>query len=370
MFLKFNCIKKVNKLLIISFLAAIIFAACETSQNSYVVNGVVPDEAYDDYMAYVYDLDTREVIDSVIVVDGKFTYAGTVEVAVVRQFRLGSHSAVVILEKGNINVDMSNSKSVTGTRLNNELSKYLTEMAALQDERAAKLAETADLEENERRRRNDEISRQYRENVVVLATRMFNANKNNAVGLYVLLDSSISLDPDLFDALFAQGGDDVQNFGRLQNIVRLNEALRQTAEGKPFTDFTIENGNIDGSSVSLSDYVGKGKYVLVDFWASWCGPCIAEKPVLLEVFHEHVGENFEMLGVAVWNDREDTIEAIEEHKIEWSQILDAGDIPTNLYGIRTIPQIMLFGPDGTIVARGLRGNRLKEKVAEVLCDCN
>ncbi|MDR0427937.1 MAG: TlpA family protein disulfide reductase [Dysgonamonadaceae bacterium] len=144
------------------------------------------------------------------------------------------------------------------------------------------------------------------------------------------------------------------------------QAEENTAEGKMFTDFTIENGNPDGSSASLSDYVGKGKYVLVDFWASWCGPCIRETPVIAEVYEKYKGDKFEVLGVAVWDEKPKTLEAIETHGIVWPQILDASDIPTKRYAIKGIPHIILFAPDGTILYRGLRGDFLKEKVAEVM----
>ena len=134
----------------------------------------------------------------------------------------------------------------------------------------------------------------------------------------------------------------------------------------PFTDFTIENGNLDGSKVSLSDYVGNGKYLLVDFWASWCAPCIAEIPTLKEVYSKYKGDKFEILGIAVWDKREETLKSLEKHNTTWSQIIDANRIPTELYGIDGIPHIILFGPDGTIVARGLRGDALKAKIAEIM----
>ena len=359
-----------NKLITISILAALFMAACTSTPSSYVIEGVAPDDLYNDQIVYMIDMDTRDIVDSAVVVSRKFTFTGWVETPVVQQFKLAQISAPFILENGNIKVDLSNPKGVRGTPLNDELSKYLTVVSVAQEERDAKLAEIAELEDDERRSRMETIVRQYRENVTLIATRIFNANKNNALGALVLLDSSTSLEPDLFDALFAQGGEVVQNFSRLQTITVVNEGLRNTAEGKHFVDFTIENGAVDSSSVSLSDFVGKGKYVLVDFWASWCGPCIVEKPVLVDVFNEHVGDEFDMVGVAVWDKREDTLNAIETHNIEWTQIIDTGTIPSVLYGIRTIPQIILFGPDGTIIARNLRGNALKAKIAEVLCECN
>ena len=133
-----------------------------------------------------------------------------------------------------------------------------------------------------------------------------------------------------------------------------------------FTDFTITDGNVDGTPVSLSDYVGKGKYVLVDFWASWCGWCRAEFPVLKEVSAKYKDQNFELLGIAVNDDREKTLKAMKEDGVTWPQILNTGKVAMEAYGIAGIPEIILFAPDGKILARGLRGDELKAKVVEVM----
>ena len=359
-----------NKLVIINVLAAIILTACNTAPKAYIVEGVLPDESFNDKMVYMVDLGSRDVVDSVIVIDGKFVFAGSVETPVARQLRIANHSAFIILENGNIQVDMANNKEVSGTPLNNLLSVYLTEMAVIQEETSAKIVELAGLEPTERRRLETEIVAVRKEKASQVVTKTFNANINNVFGAFVLFNGSWALEPDAFDELFLKGGDVVQNFSRLQTIFETHKGLKLTAEGMPFTDFTIENGNIDGSAASLSDYVGKGKWVLVPFWASWCGPCIAEKPTLLSVYHEYNGDNFEIVGVSVWDTREESLKSMEAHGIPWQVILDGDAVPAITYGIKTIPHIILFAPDGTIAARGLRGTALKDKLAEAMCECN
>ena len=145
-------------------------------------------------------------------------------------------------------------------------------------------------------------------------------------------------------------------------------AKKSTAAGSMFTDFTVvqDPENPEASTVKFSDYVGKGKYVLVDFWASWCGPCKREIPNIAEVYKKYHGDDFDVLSVAVWDNPADTKASAVEHGVVWSQIINAQRIPTEIYGIQGIPHIMLVGPDGVIVKRDLRGAAIEEAVAEAL----
>ncbi len=146
------------------------------------------------------------------------------------------------------------------------------------------------------------------------------------------------------------------------------DAKKNTAVGNKFTDFTVTQDPEDPekSTVKFSDYVGKGKYVLVDFWASWCGPCKREIPNIAAVYNKYHGDDFDVLSVAVWDDPADTKAAAAEHGVVWSQIINAQRIPTEIYGIQGIPHIMLVGPDGTIIKRDLRGADIEKAVAEAL----
>ena len=190
----------------------------------------------------------------------------------------------------------------------------------------------------------------------------FDRNKDNAVGAWAI--ANWNLEPAQFDSVLNLAGETLKANPLIKMMIQQQEILKKTAEGAMFTDFTIEQP--DGSKVSLSDYVGKGKYVLVDFWASWCGPCRAEIPNIKELYDKYHSKGLDVLGVAVWDKVEDTQKAIKELGIVWPQIINAQQIPTELYGIQGIPHIILFAPDGTIVARDLREEAMKEKVAEVM----
>ena len=141
--------------------------------------------------------------------------------------------------------------------------------------------------------------------------------------------------------------------------------LNRPKEGDMFKDFAVD---YDGTTHRLSDYVGRGKYVLVDFWASWCGPCRAEIPNLITAYNKYKDKGFTVLGVAVNDMPEATLKAIKDDGIPYPQILNSQQIAASAYGFDAIPQIILFAPDGTLLARDLRGEEIENKLAEIFKD--
>ena len=153
------------------------------------------------------------------------------------------------------------------------------------------------------------------------------------------------------------------------------DARMETAEGKMFKDFTVNSviGHTRSippqpvyAEVKLSDYVGKGKYILLDFWSPWCGPCRMEMPNIKAVYDKYKGDSFDVVSIAVWEKKpvEVTIETAEKLQMTWNQINNAGREPAEIYGVEAIPHIILFGPDGTILKRGLHGAGIEEVVSQ------
>ena len=129
-----------------------------------------------------------------------------------------------------------------------------------------------------------------------------------------------------------------------------------------FKDFAID---YDGQTHRLSDYVGRGKYVLVDFWASWCGPCRREIPNLISLYEKYKNRNFTIVGVAVNDKPEATLKAIAQDSIPYPQILNTQNVAPSLYGFDGIPYIILIDPEGRILGTGLRGENINRKLSEI-----
>ena len=198
-----------------------------------------------------------------------------------------------------------------------------------------------------------------------LCLKTLDKNRDNALGLEAFKNVQFLLEPDELEKVVESLGDSIKEDPAVKQQVNGLKAKKATKAGQPFVDFTIvqDPDNAEATTVKFSDYVGKGKYILVDFWASWCGPCKAEIPNIKAVYDKYAGEDFDVLSVAVWDKPADTAKSAAELGITWNQIINAQQFPTDLYGIDGIPHIILIGPDGIILNRDLRGELIEANVS-------
>lgn len=142
------------------------------------------------------------------------------------------------------------------------------------------------------------------------------------------------------------------------------DVLKRSALGTQILNFT--QNDADGRPVSFASF--KGKYVLVDFWASWCGPCRAENPNVLKAYNQYKDRNFTVVGISLDDNAEKWKKAIKDDGMPWTQLSSLQGFNNEVsayYGIQGIPSSLLVGPDGKIIARNLRGASLQHKLSEL-----
>ena len=344
---------------------ALLLASC--GPKEYAIQGKTTGE-YEGKLALLQNKE-GETVDSCVVTDSAFTFTGLVEDQSIYTINVEKTRVNVFLQNGadvvaNLNENPANVTDNGGLNdTYNAIFSAITTNSKAINEKAQKLMaegltypQVLDSIQGD----IDALHKIYTDGI--------DANKENIVGAYVLGMVARQFYSDLAKLDSAMTG--VKYATEIKAINDLHvqlEKAENTREGKMFVDFS--GFDLEGNESKLSDYVGKGKYVLADFWASWCGPCKREIPNLIELQKQFGGEKFVVLGVNVWDQEDKFKEALKEEGITYPQIYvprDGKDNATELYSIQGIPQIMLFGPDGTIVKRNLRGQEMKDFVADQL----
>jgi Thiol-disulfide isomerase and thioredoxins len=333
-----------------AFLAVSCANAATATDNYTVTLPLSEDE--DGLTAYIIDFDTSAKLDSTVVDGGKAIFKGTVTTPVFARVILdGNRAGQFVLEEGDIAFNPAN-RMAAGSPTNDALVSLMSEQQKLVTE-YRNLGNTPDDEA-----RKKEIQ-QSNNNMFENALK---ANAGNPLGYYLFLQQCYGYDLPTFDAKLKE----YLQFADSKRVQTLRQGLinkEETSVGHKFKDFEI---TYDGKTSRLSDYVGRGKYTLVDFWASWCGPCIRETRVIKELYEEYGPKGLDVLGVAVWDEPANTLRAIEQHELPWPQILNGQNIPTDLYGIAGIPCIILFDPEGNIISRDKQDDELRADVAAAM----
>lgn len=335
--------------------------------GNFLVLGTAPEEA-NGKQVYLYG-EGQSPLDSTVVKEGKFHFERPVDKALIvaRILIPQSYYLLIIPEAGTINAPMDK-EAATGTPLNDLYAKLKAEDEALvapYRDKLKALRTDASLSDEAKEEAYDKIVSELNGIQRPRLLARLTEHPSDAIGYHALQNLLALGDVEAAraEAYAAIATEEIRNS---EPIAKQLSALRRQEATKPgaqFTDFTgVDDAN---QAVSLSDYVGKGHYVLVDFWASWCGPCRREIGHLKQVRDAYSDKGLVILGAAVWDEMEDHLKAMKDLEITWPQIVNKNEA-TELYGIQGIPQIILFDPEGKIVARDLRGKAIDNKLNEIL----
>lgn len=332
--------------------AMAILASCtEPAPTSYTVTGLLPDSSMNGQAFYITQYNNGVHIDTTVIDGNKFTFDGVADSASLCFIFVNRNVHTFILENGNITIDINENK-VSGTD-NNDI---LTEIATYEDSIHQKIINTA--------------SEDARKAIINAGKAKFNEwfaqHNNDEVGFYLLRTDIFHnhFEAEEKIAVYESCGATLAQ-GVKSETSRLR-ARMATEVGQPYTDF--DGKDAAGNPVKLSDYVGKGNYVLVDMWASWCVPCKREIPNLAEVHNLYKDKGLTVLGIFVWDDVKNLEPTLKAENVTWAQIIDTEKVSTIAYGVNSIPAIMLFGPDGTIMERdkAVRGKNMKPTIEKYL----
>lgn len=362
-----------KKTLRISLYGLLLLSSCNSTPTGYTVEGSIDDSTYNGKTIYIKRFDDQKIIDSTRIENNRFSFCGEIDTAVFCRIDISLDKYVsFILESGHISADVPH-HCATGSSLNDAKNKIETLADSLRNTINSKMQALrsqypATDEGNKRLQRQvQKYSDSLQAHIDSLSISLFAAHNNDALGEYLVRSPFFPSDLKLKEKITDNFGPWLKNRIFIKYLIRQLEQEKKSAVGQPYIN--IEGRDVNGNNIALSDFFGRGNYVLMDMWASWCGPCKQEIPNLAYLHNKYKDKGLTVVGIFVWDTQEHFIASVEEKGITWPQIFNSQNNamqPMKQYGINSIPQIILFSPDGIILKRDLRGDSMIDFVEGVL----
>jgi peroxiredoxin/cell division protein FtsB len=326
--------------------------------------------------------------DTSSLIQGKYRFSGIVDEPVLGNLRVVYQPdstgklpatnykrdvAQVFLQPGAItakNIDSFSNVKVKGSKAHDafvQLKDQLKTLQAREDELSAKYSELNNGKDTAGMKALLPAFDAINEDIKSVYAAYVKANPKSPVALYAVSQvAGWDVVPEKVEPLMQLLPAQTRNLPSAKLLTEKIAVARKTGIGRPAMEFSQKDTS--GNLVSLSSF--RGKYVFLDFWASWCGPCRAENPNVVKMFNQYEGKGFTVLGVSLDqpNSREKWLKAIHDDKLTWSHVSDLQFWNNSVavqYGIQAIPQNLLINPEGKIIGKNLRGEALQKKLAEI-----
>lgn len=355
-----------------------ISSALCAQNNTYTLKGSIEDNQYNGKKVYLQQLnETRNGftnIDSTIVEGNKFEFTKSTQGNepalrfISTEEPISYAPAFFLAEAGEINLTIGKQNKVTGTlrndrfqdfsNLQDSLNKQIENVVQTYSQMLQTSGNQAKMMQE-----GQSIMKQLQESRYDFAKE----NINNDLGEFIALSSFEVLTPDQVLELTSMMRPEFRNSDLGQQVISYYEAQNLKVAGATYKDIKLKDPM--GNDIALSDYVGKNKVVLIDFWASWCGPCIKEMPYVVDAYKQYKDKGFEIVGISMDEDQGRWLGTIDRLGMTWPQMSDLKgwkSAAAKLYGIDSIPYTLLLDQDGKIIDSNLRGTQLVNKLQELL----